>query len=60
MTTPASGPVAQPHRGGRLSWTKGQVADAHLKRNATRIVARDEPRRAVVVAVTNGRLDGFA
>jgi hypothetical protein len=32
-------------------------ADAHLKRNATPSVARDGPRRAAVVAVTNGRLD---
>jgi thiamine phosphate synthase YjbQ (UPF0047 family) len=31
-------------------------ADAHLKRNATLRVARDGPRRAAVVAVTNGRL----
>ena len=29
-----------------------------MKRNATRSVARDGPRRAAVVAVTNGRLDG--
>jgi thiamine phosphate synthase YjbQ (UPF0047 family) len=28
-----------------------------MKRNATRSVARDEARRAAVVAVTNGRLD---
>jgi thiamine phosphate synthase YjbQ (UPF0047 family) len=33
-------------------------ADAHLKRNATPSVARDgAPSEAVVVAVTNGRLD---
>jgi thiamine phosphate synthase YjbQ (UPF0047 family) len=33
-------------------------ADAHLKRNATRSVARDRPpSEAVVVAVTEGRLD---
>ena len=33
-------------------------ADAHLKRNATRQVARDGPlSEAVVVSVTNGRLD---
>jgi hypothetical protein len=31
----------------------GQVADAHLKRHGA-------PSAAVVVAVTNGRLDGFA
>jgi hypothetical protein len=36
-------------------------ANAHLKWNATRSVARDgAPSEAVVVAVTNGRLDGFA
>ena len=35
----------------RLSRTKGQVADAHLKRQVM--------EREVVVAVTNGRLDGF-
>ena len=34
------------------------LADAHLKRNATRSVARDgPPSEAVVVAVTDGRLD---
>jgi thiamine phosphate synthase YjbQ (UPF0047 family) len=33
------------------------MADAHLKRNAIRGVARDGPRRAAVVAMTNGRLD---
>jgi hypothetical protein len=33
-------------------------ADPHLKRNATRSVARDGARRAAVVVVTNGRLDG--
>jgi thiamine phosphate synthase YjbQ (UPF0047 family) len=35
-----------------VSRTTGQVADAHLKRQ---IMGRE-----VVVAVTNGRLDGFA
>jgi thiamine phosphate synthase YjbQ (UPF0047 family) len=40
-----------------LSWTKGQFADAALKRNATRSVARDGPRRAAVVAVTHGCQD---
>jgi hypothetical protein len=29
-----------------------------MKRNATRSVAREGPRRAALVAVTNGRLDG--
>jgi thiamine phosphate synthase YjbQ (UPF0047 family) len=50
-TTPASGPVAQPHRRGRLS-ILDRAADAHLKRQ---IIGRE-----VVVAVTNGRQDGFA
>jgi ABC-type phosphate/phosphonate transport system substrate-binding protein len=35
-----------------------RTADARLKRNATRRVTRDGPRRAAVVAVTDGRLDG--
>ena len=42
--------MAQPHRRGRLSRTD-RTADAHLKRQ---IMGRE-----VVVAVTNGRLDGF-
>jgi thiamine phosphate synthase YjbQ (UPF0047 family) len=33
------------------------LANTHLKRIATGQVARDGPRRAAVVAVTNGRLD---
>ncbi|HSR29380.1 MAG TPA: hypothetical protein VLY63_02370 [Anaerolineae bacterium] len=33
-----------------LSWTKGQAADARLRRHGP-------PSEAVVVAVTNGRLD---
>jgi len=33
------------------------LVDAQLNRNATPSVARDGPRRAAVVAVTNGRLD---
>jgi thiamine phosphate synthase YjbQ (UPF0047 family) len=33
-----------------LSWMKGQVADAHLKQHGP-------PSEAVVVAVTNGRLN---
>jgi hypothetical protein len=38
---------------------RGNNADAYLKRNATRRVARDgPPSEAVVVAVTEGRLDG--
>ena len=37
-----------------------RAADSHLKRNATRKVAHHGPRRAAVVAVANGRLDGFA
>jgi hypothetical protein len=38
-----------------------KVTGAHLKRNATLRVVRDgAPSEAVVVAVTNGRLDGFA
>jgi len=32
-------------------------ADAHLKRNAIRSVARYGPRRAAVVVVANGRID---
>jgi hypothetical protein len=52
-------PVVQPHRRGRPSKTD-RTADAHLKRNATRRVARDGPPSEAVVAVTNGRLDGFA
>ena len=51
MTTPARGPVAQPYRRGRLS-KSDRIADAHLKRQVM--------GREVVVAVTNGRLDGFA
>lgn len=35
-----------------LSWTKGQAADAHLKGHGL--------PSAAVVAVTSGRLDGFA
>jgi len=50
-TTTASGPVVKPHRRGRLSKTD-TTADAHLKRHGP-------PSEAVVVAVTNGRLDGF-
>ena len=52
------GRLHKPHQRGRLSWMSGQVADAHMNRNATRTVAHDGPRRAAVVAVTNGRLDG--
>ena len=48
-TRPAQGPVAQPHRRGGLSRTD-RTADAHLKRHGP-------PSAAVVVAVTNGRLD---
>jgi len=40
------------NRRGCLSFKSGQVADAHLKRQVM--------GREVVVAVTNGRLDGFA
>ena len=40
----------QPNRRGRPSRTTGQVADAHLNRHGP-------PSEAVVVAVTNGRLD---
>jgi thiamine phosphate synthase YjbQ (UPF0047 family) len=36
---------------------EASLAEAHLKGNATRSVARHGPRRAAVVAVTNGRLD---
>jgi hypothetical protein len=36
---------------------RGNNADAHLKRNATRSVARDGPPSEGVVAVTKGRLD---
>ena len=61
MATPASGPVAQPHRPslptaslcpGRSDRGLPQpsLADAHLKRHGP-------PSEAVVVAVTNGRLD---
>jgi hypothetical protein len=40
-----------------LSRTKGQAADAHLKRNASPSEVRIMGREAVVAA-TNGRLDG--
>jgi hypothetical protein len=43
--------VAQPQRRGRLS-ILDRIADAHLKRHGA-------PSEAVVVAVTNGRQDGF-
>jgi len=50
---PAHGPVAQPVGRGRLSERRDRMADAHLKRHGP-------PSETVVVAVTNGRLDGFA
>jgi hypothetical protein len=55
-TTPAQGPVAQPHRRGRLSRTD-RTADAHLKRAAQTGFTSQIMGREAVVAATNGRLD---
>jgi hypothetical protein len=52
-TRPARRPVAQPHRRGLSREQRGNNADAHLNRQVM-------GREVVVVAVTNGRLDGFA
>ena len=50
-------PVPDKGTGG-FPWAS--LADAHLKRKASRSVARDGLRSAAVVAVTKDRLDGFA
>jgi hypothetical protein len=54
---PEAGGTAAPAKlasGKPLSQTSGQVADAHLKRNATRSGARDGPRGG---GLANCRLD---
>jgi hypothetical protein len=53
IADPEAGCTTAPARlasGKPLPWMKGQAADAHLKRHGP-------PSEAVVVALTNGRLD---